>query len=252
VVEFDMAGRLLDANDNFLAVVDYALEDVRGEHHRVFCEDDYASSADYRKFWQKLNRGEFDAGRYKRVGNNGKTIWLQATYNPILDLNGKPYKVVKFAVDITDQVNLENQVAAKAAADGKKVDHLLDSVNRAAKGDLTCQINISGAEPIDQLGEGITKMIGDLRAVIGKVVAASNEFSTSSRQIAERSNGVAGGAQALGATVEEMNASIDGLTQSINSIAGNTRNADQLAKATQEEAANWAPRRWPSRSRRWT
>ena len=236
VIEFDMNGHILSANDNFLATVDYALEDILGQHHRIFCSDEYAASAAYRKFWQKLNRGEFDTGRYQRSGNNGKKIWLQATYNPILDVNGKPYKVVKFAVDITDQVNLETQVAAKAASDARKVEALLESVARAAHGDLTCKITVDGTEPIDQLAEGICKMMGDLRGVIGKVVGAANGFSDSSHVIAQRSNGVAAGAQALGATVEQMNASIDGLTTSINSIAGNSRNADSLAKATQGEA----------------
>ena len=236
MVEFDMGGNVIAANDNFLAVVDYELEDILGQHHRVFCDDDYAAGADYRKFWQKLNRGEFDTGRYKRVGNNGKVVWLLATYNPILDLNGKPYKVVKFATDITEQVKLETSVAAKAASDSRKVNALLDSVGKAAQGDLTCLIKIEGTDPIDQLAEGIMKMTNDLRDVIGKVVHAATDFSGSSRAIAERANGVAAGAQALGATVQQMNASIDGLTSSINSIAGNSRNADQLAKATQGEA----------------
>jgi methyl-accepting chemotaxis protein len=236
IVEFDMNGILLCANENFLNVVGYEFDDVVGQHHRVFCEDDYAASADYRKFWQKLNRGEFDTGRYRRLGNNGKPVWLQATYNPILDVNGKPYKVVKFAVDITEQVNLEARVAAKADSDGRKVVELLTSVDRAAHGDLTCNITVEGSEPIDQLADGIMKMINDLRGVIAKVVVSANGFSGSSRTIAERSNSVASGTQALGATVEEMNASIDGLTGSINTIASNSRSADQLAKATQGEA----------------
>ncbi len=236
VVEFDMAGNVLSANDNFLATIGYELEDIVGQHHRVFCEDDYAASLEYRKFWQKLNRGEFDTGRYQRRGNNGKRIWLQATYNPILDLNGKPYKVVKYAVDVTEQVDLEVNIAAKAASDAAKVERLLEAVGKAAHGDLTCKIDSEGSEPIDQLGEGIKKMITDLRGVIGKVVVSANGFSESSTAIAGRANSVAAGAQALGATVEEMNASIDGLTSSINVIAGSSRNADELAKATQGEA----------------
>ncbi|HEU4818894.1 PAS domain-containing methyl-accepting chemotaxis protein [Janthinobacterium sp.] len=236
VIEFDMQGNVLDANDNFLAVMDYDLSDIQGEHHRMFCEPEYAGSAEYKKFWQKLNRGEFDAGRYKRLGNHGKVVWIQATYNPILDLNGKPYKVVKFAIDITDQVNLENSIQAKAASDSRKVDALLGSVARAAQGDLTCNIVPEGDEPIDLLAGGISKMIGDLRGVIGNVVSAANGFADASHTIAERATGVAVGTQALGATVEEMNASIDGLTFSINSIAENTSNADSLAKATQQEA----------------
>jgi methyl-accepting chemotaxis protein len=236
VIEFDMQGKVLDANDNFLAVMDYDLSDIQGEHHRMFCEPEYAGSAEYKKFWQKLNRGEFDAGRYKRLGNHGKVVWIQATYNPILDLNGKPYKVVKFAIDITDQVNLENSIQAKAASDSRKVDALLGSVARAAQGDLTCNIVPEGDEPIDLLAGGISKMIVDLRGVIGNVVSAANGFADASHTIAERATGVAVGTQALGATVEEMNASIDGLTFSINSIAENTSNADFLAKATQQEA----------------
>ena len=236
VIEFDMQGNVLDANDNFLAVMDYDLSDIQGEHHRMFCEPEYAGSAEYKKFWQKLNRGEFDAGRYKRLGNHGKAVWIQATYNPILDLNGKPYKVVKFAIDITDQVNLENSIQSKAASDSRKVNALLDSVARAAQGDLTCKIVPEGDEPIDLLAGGISKMIGDLRGVIGNVVSAANGFADASHAIAERATGVAVGTQALGATVEEMNASIDGLTFSINSIAENTSNADFLAKATQQEA----------------
>ncbi|MGK5047089.1 methyl-accepting chemotaxis protein [Janthinobacterium sp. GB4P2] len=236
VIEFDMQGNVLDANENFLAVMDYDLSDIKGEHHRTFCEPEYASSAEYKKFWQKLNRGEFDAGRYKRLGNHGKVVWIQATYNPILDLNGKPYKVVKFAIDISEQVNLENSIQAKAANDSRKVNALLESVARAAQGDLTCNIVPEGDEPIDLLAGGISKMIVDLRGVIGNVVSAANGFADASHAIAERATGVAVGTQALGATVEEMNASIDGLTFSINSIAENTSNADSLAKATQQEA----------------
>ena len=236
VIEFDMNGFVLDANENFLAVMGYALSDIKGEHHRNFCQDDYAASAEYKRFWQKLNRGEFDSGRYQRVGNNGRAVWIQATYNPILDLNGKPYKVVKFAIDITEQVRMETSIQEKADNDSRKVNELLASVGHAAKGDLTREITVEGSEPIDLLADGIKKMINDLRGVIGNVVGAANGFSTSSHSIAERSNGVAAGAQALGATVEEMNASIDGLTSSINSIADNTKNADHLAKATQHEA----------------
>ncbi|MDZ5636931.1 PAS domain-containing methyl-accepting chemotaxis protein [Janthinobacterium sp. GMG1] len=236
VIEFDMQGNVLEANENFLAVMDYDLSDIQGEHHRMFCEPEYASSAEYKKFWQKLNRGEFDAGRYKRLGNHGKVVWIQATYNPILDLNGKPYKVVKFAIDISEQVNLENSIQSKAANDSRKVNALLESVARAAQGDLTCNIVPEGDEPIDLLAGGISKMIVDLRGVIGNVVSAANGFADASHTIAERATGVAVGTQALGATVEEMNASIDGLTFSINSIAENTSNADFLAKATQQEA----------------
>lgn len=236
VVEFDVNGNVLDANANFLDVMGYELADIKGEHHRMFCEAEYANSFEYKKFWQKLNRGEFDSGRYKRIGNHGKVVWIQATYNPILDLNGKPYKVVKFAIDITDQVKLKASIQDKSQDESRKVKVLLESVARAAQGDLTCTIVQEGEEPIDLLAGGIGKMIVDLRGVIANVVAAAGGFADSSHAIAERATGVAVGTQALGATVEEMNASIDGLTFSINSIAENVSSADYLARATQQEA----------------
>jgi len=240
VIEFNLDGTVIAANDNFLKTLGYSLDDIRGKHHRLFCEPEYAASQTYHDFWAKLNRGEFDAGRYKRIGRGGREIWIQATYNPILDANGRPYKVVKFATDITQQVELEASVKRRAEDDQRKVALLLDTVNRAAAGDLTGEIAVSGNEPIDQLADGIRHMMDDLRGVIGKVVNSAGEFSGASRDIADRANTVATGAQALGATVEEMNASIEELTASINSIADNTKGADQLAKSTQQEAETGA------------
>ncbi|VVE21408.1 methyl-accepting chemotaxis protein [Pandoraea terrigena] len=240
VIEFNLDGTVITANDNFLSALGYSLDEIRGKHHRMFCETEYTASPAYRDFWAKLNRGEFDAGRYKRIGCGGREIWIQATYNPILDASGRPYKVVKFATDITQQVELEVSVKRRAEDDQHKVALLLDTVNRAASGDLTGEIAVAGNDPIDQLAGGIRHMMDDLRGVIGKVVKSAGEFSGASRDIADRANTVATGAQALGATVEEMNASIEELTASINSIADNTKGADQLAKATQQEAETGA------------
>ena len=236
VIEFDMGGHVLTANGNFLDAMGYTLDDIKGEHHRMFCETDYASSVDYKRFWQKLNRGEFDSGRYKRVGNGGKTIWIQATYNPILDMNGTPFKIVKFASDITEQVLMEQGIKDKAASDALKIERLLDAVARAAKGDLTAEVPTAGEEPLDQLGAGIGKMMGDLRGVIGQVVMSATAFADDAEEIANRAGVVAGGSQELGATVEEMNATVDGLTRSIDAIATSTGHANDLAKSTQDEA----------------
>ena len=113
VIEFNMDGTIISANDNFLNALGYQLGEIKGQHHKIFCETTYTNSSAYRQFWEKLNRGEFDSGEYKRLGKNGKEIWIQATYNPIMDLNGKPFKVIKFASDVTQQK------LAAAEADGK-------------------------------------------------------------------------------------------------------------------------------------
>ena len=103
VIEFGMDGRIVTANENFCSTVGYALNEIQGRHHGMFVEPSERDSAEYREFWARLNRGEFQAGEFKRVGKNGKEVWIQASYNPILDLNGKPFKVVKYASDITRQ-----------------------------------------------------------------------------------------------------------------------------------------------------
>jgi methyl-accepting chemotaxis protein len=114
VIEFDLDGTILTANDRFLATVGYRLEQIRGKHHRMFCEPEEANSAGYQAFWDKLRRGEYVAERFKRIDAHGRVIWLEASYNPIFDAHDVLYKVVKFATVITDQVNQEQAVAEAA------------------------------------------------------------------------------------------------------------------------------------------
>ena len=106
----------MHANDNFLRALGYTLEEVVGQHHSMFVDPAYRSSHEYKEFWAKLGRGEYDANQYKRIGKGGKEVWIQASYNPIMDASGKPYKVVKFATDITEQklknADFEGQLAA--------------------------------------------------------------------------------------------------------------------------------------------
>ena len=103
VIEFNMDGTIRTANQNFLGAMGYSLAEIKGQHHSMFVEPSEKNSAAYRQFWEALNRGEYQAAEYKRIGNGGREIWIQASYNPILDLNGKPFKVVKYATDITAQ-----------------------------------------------------------------------------------------------------------------------------------------------------
>jgi len=104
VIEFELDGTVITANENFLRIFGYDLDDVVGKHHRIFCDPGYAESPEYTQFWQKLARGEYEAGEFKRISKNGSDVWLQASYNPILDIEGRPRKVVKFASDITLEV----------------------------------------------------------------------------------------------------------------------------------------------------
>jgi methyl-accepting chemotaxis protein len=116
VIHFDLDGTVITANDNFLDTLGYTLDEIQGQHHRMFVEDEFASSVEYKQFWDTLNRGEFQTGEYKRIGKNGKEVWIQASYNPIFDENGKPLKVIKFATDVTleklQNANYQGQIEA--------------------------------------------------------------------------------------------------------------------------------------------
>ncbi len=125
VIEFDLDGTILDANENFLNVMGYTLDEIKGRHHSMFVEEAYRRSAEYKEFWAALNRGEYQAAEYKRIGKGGKEVWIQASYNPILGLNGKPFKVVKYATDLTaEKLALNAMIAdvntlAQAVLDGR-------------------------------------------------------------------------------------------------------------------------------------
>ncbi|MEK6675308.1 MAG: PAS domain-containing protein, partial [Planctomycetota bacterium] len=115
VIEFQMDGTVLAANDHFCNALGYRLEEIKGQHHRIFCDSTYTGSSEYKEFWAKLNRGEYVAGEFKRIRKDGKDIWIQASYNPIPDEKGKPFKVVKFAIDITADVMGRLDMAKKEA-----------------------------------------------------------------------------------------------------------------------------------------
>ena len=120
VIEFDLGGHVLDANENFLSIFGFRLEELRGKHHRALVDPDEAATPAYRAFWEALGRGERASGRYRRFAKDGREVWLEASYNPLRDAEGKPYKVVKYAIDIT--------ASMQASAQHLRVSHALENV----------------------------------------------------------------------------------------------------------------------------
>ncbi|WP_251977616.1 methyl-accepting chemotaxis protein [Salinicola avicenniae] len=188
VIEFDLKGNILAANRNFLDTMGYQADDVIGHHHRLFCEPDYITTRDYRDFWLALARGEFFTGRFVRVGNHGRRVWIQATYNPILDLEGKPYKVVKFATDITEQVELEQAIEARAEAMSVSLAELNASIAAVAEHtDITRRLAQDtqreaerGTQALDDSGEAMRAIqkssedIDEIVQVIGEIASQTN------------------------------------------------------------------------------
>ena len=169
VIEFSMDGTITCANDNFLKTTGYTLAEVKGQHHGMFVDPDYRAGMDYRLFWEKLGRGEFDAGEYRRIGKGGKEVWIQASYNPIMDMNGKPFKVVKYATDITAQVNAANMLK-QAVAQAQQV------TSAAKDGDLSQRIPMEGKSgPIELLCAGVNSLVETTSIIfddVGRVLGA--------------------------------------------------------------------------------
>jgi methyl-accepting chemotaxis protein len=134
VIEFDLRGQVTSVNDNFLRTLGYTPEDVVGQHHSMFCEPELVRSSEYRHFWANLAQGIYQSGRFRRRARHGAEVWILATYNPILDFNGKPYKVVKFAMDITEQVQREQAITQKVQAITQLLTGLTNSINQIARG----------------------------------------------------------------------------------------------------------------------
>lgn len=137
VIEFNMDGTILDANSNFLKTMGYSLAEIKGQHHRMFCDDAFANSNAYKEFWGGLQRGQCNNQRHLRIGRGGKKIWIQACYNPIFDLNGKPYKVMKLATDISLQVEVEETVTKLANEFSLSTKEISDKAIGVARGAQT-------------------------------------------------------------------------------------------------------------------
>ncbi len=238
VVEFDMDGKVITANENFCRTTGYSLEEIKGKHHSQFVEPSYRQSPDYANFWQKLGRGQYDAGEYRRIGKGGREIYLQASYNPILDLNGKPYKVVKYASDTTAIVREREDLK-------NKVDQILNVVSAAAQGDLTQRIAVSGNDPIGQLGDSLTQFFQTLSVSIASIgenatalAGASEELSAVSSQMSANAGETASQAQFVSSATDEVNANVSvvatGVEELNSAIREIAKNASDAARVSQQ------------------
>jgi len=231
VIEFNLDGTVITANENFLNVMGYSLDEAVGVHHRNFVEPSYARSDAYRELWEKLNRGEFDAGEYKRIGKGGKEVYIQASYNPILDPEGKPYKVVKFATDITDKVHKVNQILAVVKA--------------ASGGDLTYEFSVTGTDDLGQIGDGLKELLASLHKNISTLAyntqtlaGAAEEFTATSLQMARNAEETSAQAGVVSAAADHVNQNIQtvatGSEEMSASIKEISSNANQATKVTSD------------------
>jgi methyl-accepting chemotaxis protein len=230
VIEFALDGKVVNANENFLAALGYSIDEIRGQHHSMFIEQATRLSPEYQMFWEKLGRGEYDAGQYKRIGKGGKEVWIQASYNPILDLSGKPFKVVKYATDITEQVNATRALELA-------VEETQGVVQAAENNDLTQRVPLEGKTgAIASLCAGVNGLLETMGSIIGNIVEASSTLTTASREIAMGNTDLSQRTEEQASSLEETAASLEELTSTVKQNAENAQQANALAADASEMA----------------
>ncbi|MCW7492302.1 methyl-accepting chemotaxis protein [Leptospira sp. 2 VSF19] len=228
-IEFNMDGSIITANDIFLKTMGYGLQEIVGKHHRLFVEQAMVNSEEYRQFWAALNRGEFQTAEYRRIGKEGKAVWLQATYNPILDLNGKPYKVIKFATDITEQKNIAIETA-------RIVDDLVIGLSALENGDLTQLITNEYDGGFARLRDSFNNTSKKLVDIINDVRTNTDALVNAADEVASTASTLSQGASEQAASVEETSASLEEMGASIDQNAENAKQTDTIATKSAKDA----------------
>jgi methyl-accepting chemotaxis protein len=223
VLELALDGTVIAANPNFLNLFGYALEEVRGRHHSLFVDAIAGDRSDYRALWSKLARGEYEAGQYKRLGKGGRELWVQASFNPILDAGGKPFKIVEYATDVTAQISFSEQLRS-AVGETRAV------VSAAAAGDLQRRISLDGKSGdvaelsggVNELIDVMMKLVEHIKGTAGEVLLAAEEISTGNGNLSQRTASQASSLEQTASSMEEM-------ASTVKQTADNAAQANQLA-----------------------
>lgn len=242
IIEFSLDGRIVNANKNFLNTLGYTLDEIKDQHHGMFVDPAYRQGADYRAFWERLARGEFIADKFKRIAKGGKEIWIQASYNPILDGNGKPFKVVKFATDITaiedERRRNEEDRAAKAEEQALVVSKLAENLKALSDGDLTARIAETFAGDYEQLRTDFNAAMTRLQETMQTVLTSTGGISTGAGEISQAADDLSRRTEQQAASLEETAAALEEITATVKKTAQNAKEASAIvttAKSAAEE-----------------
>ena len=222
VIEFNLAGEVLTANENFCSALGYHLNEIKGRHHRMFVESGYANGSEYRDFWDRLGRGEYQAAEYLRIGKGGKEVWIQASYNPIFDQNGKPFKVVKYATDITGRKAAVNLLGAGLA--------------KLADGDLTAHIDTRFVGELEEVRTAFNNTIAKFSSIVSQLRNTSGTLKTATGEILSGANDLAERTTKQAAAIEETSAAMEQLSST---VVDNAKRAD-LANSKARQVSHTA------------
>jgi methyl-accepting chemotaxis protein len=230
VITFDLKGNIIDVNDNFAAVTGYSKKEIIGQHHSMFVESSYKNSPLYKQFWENLGNGKADEGQYQRVGKGGKEVWLQASYNPIFDMDGKPFKVVKYATDITNEI-IEAHAMKQAVAETAEV------VAATKSGDLTQRVVTDNKQgEIKILCEGVNTIVDEMTQILSSIQVAGEAITTAATEISTGSTHLSERTEQQASSLEETATSME---QIASNVKNNAENA-QVASSMTDQATNIA------------
>ncbi len=202
VIAFDLDGTIREANQNFCAVTGYRPEEIIGRHHRLFVDPEHAKSEEYAAFWRKLARGEFEAGQFRRVAKDGSEIWIEATYNPIRDPSGKPYKIVKFATDITRQKRLAQQLRQMIDRNFCEIDDAVSRSDGQSRTAIEAARGTAGnVQAMAAAAEELAASISEISDTMVKSRSATEDAFARASQAGESTRRLADAAAAMGSIV---------------------------------------------------
>lgn len=219
-IEFELDGTIITANQNFLDIVGYPLEQIVGEHHRMFVKEDYRESQEYKDFWQQLGQGKVFSGRFERIGNGGGTAWLEGNYNPILGINGKPVRVVKYIRNISDLVRDEQLLSMTA--------NILDDM---AEGDLTNNIDQECSGDWARLKNAVNTSNQSLSKSFVQLRGQAHEIADSAQQVSQSNADLSDRIQRQAAAIEETSATMQELTSQVGESAEHTERSKTISES---------------------
>lgn len=211
VIEFSLDGEILSANQNFLATLGYSLDEIVGKHHSIFVEAGFKNSSEYTQFWQNLRKGEYASGEFKRIGKQGNDVWIQATYNPIMDTRGRPFKVVKYAIDITERKQAINAIS--------------EAIIALADGDLTSKVEQTFSAEFQVIGDAFNSTLDRLVSTLEQITSSTDDVVKYSGEIEGQVNELNSRTQNQAASLEETAASMEELNANVRNTATNSQNA---------------------------
>ncbi len=222
VIEFLPSGEILTANENFCNALGYTLPEITGKHHSMFCDPAYTRTEEYSSFWRRLAEGEFIANEFVRYGKGGKEIWIQAAYNPIVGTDGKVYKVVKFATDVTERMSAISQLGG--------------ALRRLSEGDLTQTVETAFVPSMEQLRNDFNAAISKLRETLTTIGENTAAIAAGSREIGASANSFSKRTEKQAASIEETAAALEQITTTVNDSSHRAGEAGRLVEQTKQGA----------------